>query len=354
MVGVRADGTAYCTTGGGDPVQVVQLPKPLTVDVPVSNDSPICTPIAFKPFIPEEVDPWPKSKRKRSIAKLAKIIRVLDLDVDTHIRVHPVAIFGKKHIKMVKISPPSATNPRTRIPVRVQFNGGGRLPFGVKTDKWLKHHINFSVADTDEAKRMMQFNEELVQLAIKNKAVWWPKRHKDIDEKTIRQNFLPPMFPAEEKQDKAGEFWDPNCRVKVPITLTTGEPAAVRRTARQKVCEIIDSDGAIVSVHDLTGRKWKKIIVDIGGIYFNGKFGWGLGPYTLSKVLLDHDYEAEADYEEVDFLTDEEGMIDDGPAPYEGINVVHKSKRQKQRDARGEVDEDDCLSQKTTFPATLR
>ena len=307
---------------------------------------PPSTPL-FKPFVPDCVDEWPKSKRKRSIATFATIVRVVDFDMAKDARIHPVCVFGKNQIKMAKISPAHCTNSRTRIPLRLQFNGGGRLPFGVKTDKWMKQHINFSVADGAEAKRMMQLNEELINLAVKNKKTWWPKRHKGIDAKTIRQNFLPPMFPAEEKKNTPGEFWDPNCRVKVPISLTTGEPCSIRRNVRQKVCEVIDSDGAIVSIHDLTGRKWKKIIVDIGGIYFSGKFGWGVGPYSLSKVLLEHDHDAEADYEDVDFLTDEEDCDDD-----------HKSKRQKKTKhatfREGEVDVDDCLSQKTLFPDTLR
>ena len=48
-------------------------------------------------------------------------------------------------------------------------------------------------------------------------------------------------------------------------------------------------------------REWDRIVFDMGGIYFQAK-AWGIGPKFLSLIKLTHDHDAEADYQEVDFL----------------------------------------------------
>jgi hypothetical protein len=83
--------------------------------------------------------------------------------------------------------------------------------------------------------------------------------------------------------------------------MVTGEPIPVRTKARQKVCMICDHDDAIISHHDMLHRSWDKLIIDIYGLYFKGKYGWGVTKY-LSKVKLKFDADADAEYQEVDFL----------------------------------------------------
>lgn len=293
----------------------------------------------FESFVPapikkKKVEATP-FKRRRSTTTFATVIKASEFNLRDHVYCHPVRVFGDKKIKMVKLSPPAYTSPKTRVPVRVQFSNGGRIPFGVRVDKWGKTHMNLSIGSTDESKQYAAFSNDLIKLAIKNKKVWWPK-HKKLPDEMIRANFLPPIFAPEEKKDSPGEFWDSNIRVKIPVSTTTGEPVSVPTSSRQKACEILDSDGAVVSMHDLTGREWSRAIVDIAGIYFSGKFGWGIGPYNLSKLQLAHDPDAEAAYQEVAFINDDD---DNG--------------REKKKQ-RLEEDEGEILTQPMNFPDELR
>lgn len=311
----------------------------------------------FKPFTPEpikktKVEATPLNKR-RSTHTYATVIKAKDFNLAEHVYTHPVRVFGDNKIKMVKISPPAYKSAKTRVPVRVQFSNGGRVPFGVKVDKWGKMHMNLSIAGSEEAKSYNAFAEDLIKLAIKNKNKWWPKRGKTIPNDMIRANFLPPIFAAEEKKDSAGEFWDPNIRVKIPISSTTGEPVSVAVTSKQKTCVIRDEDGATVSIHDLTGREWTKAIVDIGGIYFSGKFGWGVGPYNLSKLQLAHDPDAEAAYQAIEFLPSDKEDEEEDPQPKKKKQRRHPTKPCTS-DNDDDLSEEDILTQPMNFPDELR
>jgi hypothetical protein len=286
----------------------------------------------FKSYAPNdhEVKP-PPAKRKRSKPPTRAIVTVAkDLRLEDHFYVHPMSVWGKLNIKSVKLSPPKYINPTTKVPVRFQLSGGGAIPFETKVDQWGGTNVSFSIDDETEAANLLAFNEALIQLAIKNRKNWWPKlaeAKKPVTEQHIRDNFIPLTFEPKEKTDGSGT-WNPTMRTKVPISLHTGEPLSERSSSRQKICQVLDHDDAIISIHDIHHRTWTKVIVDCYGIFFTGKYGWGITKY-VSKIKLAHDEDAEAEYQEVEFVETEE------PAP---------KKRKKSLKDRG-LDIDSQLSQ---------
>lgn len=242
-----------------------------------------------------------KSKRKRSKPAPPAVISPADqLDLSKDAYIHPCTVWGDKKIKSIKISPAQFTSPTTKVPFRIQLSGGGDVPFEVGIDQYGGTNATFSVNDEAEANALYAANQALIKLAIQNKSKWWPKQKK-ITDAHIRDNFSGIIFDRKEKDDGSGEFWPANVRTKVPISMVTGEPIPVRTKARQKVCMICDHDDAIISHHDMLHRSWDKLIIDIYGLYFKGKYGWGVTKY-LSKVKLKFDADAEAEYQEVDFL----------------------------------------------------
>jgi hypothetical protein len=250
----------------------------------------------------------PKAKRKRSKPPTRAIVTLAkDLDLKKHFHVHPLSVWGKLNIKSVKFSPPKYTNATTKVPVRFQLGGGGTIPFEAKVDQWGGTNVSFSIDDSKEADHLVAFNEALIKLAVKNRLNWWPKlaeQKKPVTEAHIRDNFVPLTFEPKAKTDGDG-FWNATVRTKIPVSMQTGEPLAERSQSRQKICQVLDHDNSIISIHDLQRREWKKVIVDCYGVYFSGKYGWGITKY-VSKIKLAEDEDAEAEYQEVEFVEEDE------------------------------------------------
>lgn len=296
--------------------------------------SPVQSKIAFKSVAPgaipvNERGPQPGSKRRRSIVTKAAVVHALELDFKQHVHLHPIYASKGGMMQIVKMSPPEFANPKTRVPVRVQLSGGGRIPFAVAPNQYGGYHVSFTLTDKDEIKKLKEIDEEVLAYAISNRDKLWPAADQDdgkvLSEYAIRDRYRPLVVLGTKRDD--GERWDPCIKLKIPINMNTGEPNACKLNGRTKVCRIMDSDDAIVSMYDIEKRDWDRIVFDMSGVYFQNK-AWGIGPKTLSIVKLTHDYEAEADYQDVELM----------PVPL---------KRQR-------CDPDDTLTQETLFDGTPR
>ena len=159
--------------------------------------------------------------------------------------------------------------------VLLQFSKGpGNIPnkFGVETTAYGKTFLHFSVPDEDEFEAMKKIKTEACEIAKKNKAEWWPKGITDLQ---IEDNFN--TFIQDKKpKDDGTSYWPGQMKVTIPIDMNTGEARA----------KILDENGSQITIHDLPGRKWDKIIIELSMIYFQGKYSWGFGPKKLVCVQL--------------------------------------------------------------------
>jgi len=249
------------------------------------------------PAIPKKRQrPQASDAKKRAKATKALIIHASDLTFKDHVLMHP--IYQGKNMKILKMSPPSYPNPETRVPVRVQLSGGGRIPFDVNPNQYGAYMINFTLKDEGEIKALQAIDGCVLAYAIKHRRTLWPE-DPDISVEAIRDRYRPLVVEGGKRDD--GDRWDPSIKLKIPINLNTGEPNACKLNGRTKVCRILDSDDSILSMYDMEKREWERIVFDMSGIYFQSK-AWGIGPKFLSIIKLSHDHEAEADYQEVDLL----------------------------------------------------
>jgi len=253
----------------------------------------------FKSFDPPEIK---KKGRpgKRSFTTKAKIIRLVDLDIAEDTLFHPV--YKSSKMRTVTISPPNIKDPKTRIPIYLQLEGGGRIPFAVEASPHGTYSLNFDMNDEKEADALRSIDKYILSLAMKNRKTWWP--NEDLSESVIKDRYRPIVKEGRDKDD--GSKWNSSASAKIPINLNTGEPNAIKMNGKTKVCRLLDHDGAIVSMYDLHQRSWDKVIIAIGGLYFSSDNKWGVGPKTLSVVKLQRDFEAEADCQTIDLLEDGE------------------------------------------------
>lgn len=315
------------------------MPSPQVIEQTSSMMAVTTPPTKLKSYRPPAIPakqrrPPVGSKRPRTVTTKALVVHANDLDFKRDILMHD--LYQGKNMKLLKMSPPSYPNPETRVPVRIQLSGGGRIPFDVTPNQYGAYMVNFTMKDEGEIKAMRMIDEHVLAHVIKNKRTLWPE-DPNISTEAIKDRYRPLCVDGGKRDD--GERWDPSVKLKIPINLTTGEPNACKLNGRTKVCKIMDSDGATLSMYDMEKREWDAIVFDMGGIYFQAK-AWGIGPKFLSLIKLTHDHDAEADYQEVDFLP--------SPSPPPPVSL----KRQR-RDLLPEFD-GSVLTQQVMADGTLR
>lgn len=270
---------------------------------------------SFKKFEPLPMTPVVTgSKRKRSGPVVyAPILHASEFDVGD-IHVHPVNVYGAKNIKNVKLSPLKYKGKMTKVPVRIQLSGGGDIPFGVQTNQYGGTDMSISIMCQAEIENLSRFEEKMIKIACKNKRSWWPSNPNMTDEQ-VKDNFARIVIPGKVKDeaDPDGGCWPSRIKLRIPINNTTGEPNAERLRAGQKVCKIHDHDNSIISIHDIEHREWDTVIMDLTKIYFQGKFTWGIGAKECSKLLLVFDEDAEAEYQEVEFVPKPDSLLPSTP-----------------------------------------
>ena len=255
---------------------------------------------AFAPPALAKKSAVPGSKRKRSITTNAEIILAKDLD-PAQILFHRIYKGKESKMRTVTMSPLKYKNPKTRVPVYIQLNGGGRIPFAIEANQYGTYNATFSMDCAEETAALANLDKTILEIAKGMRGVWWPKEK--LSDDVIEDRYRPLVRVGKEKDD--GTTWESSISAKIPINLNTGEPNACKLNGRTKVCRLIDSDDAIVSMYDLHGRSWKSVVIAISGLYFQSD-KWGIGPKSLSIVKLQHDFEAEADYQTVDLRDDED------------------------------------------------
>jgi len=270
---------------------------------------------AFKKFIPLEIKPvLVGAKRKRSGPVVyAPILHASEFNYqDVH--VHPVNVYGAKNIKNVKLSPVKYKGKMTKMPVRIQLSGGGDLPFGVQTNQFGGTDVSVGINSSAELKNILLFEESMLHLACENKRSWWPN-NPNMTDLQVEENFARIIIPGKLKNASNPDEgkWPSRMKLRIPINSTTGEPNAERMRAGQKVCKINDSDGSIISIHDLEHREWDTIIFDFNKIWFKGKFTWSIGAKECSMMKLIHDEDADVEYQEVHFVPKPDCFLPDTP-----------------------------------------
>lgn len=194
-----------------------------------------------------------------------------ELNFKDHAYLNPVYVNKQKGFKLVKVQC-SSTN---QNPLRIQFaSGNGRIPqkFGVDTNTHGKTYLTFAIPCEAEYQALLAFQQCAKEYAKAHKNDWWTY---PVSDSQIEDNFA--AIVSVQKERDGGGHWPANMKVMIPLDEATGEP---------KDCHVMDEDGNTISIQDLPGRKWDKVLIEVSGIYFQNRFNWGFGPKTLRLVQL--------------------------------------------------------------------
>jgi hypothetical protein len=159
----------------------------------------------------------------------------------------------------------------------IQFCRGGEInsTFGVSKNQYGKTLLTFSVGDY-EAGCFKKWEEHVIDSVSERKEELW--LGKPISKEQIKDNFARMIGEKRPMKDGSG-FWPGMGKVNIPFNKDTGDVRAIIR----------DESGTDVDLYDVMGRKWKKIVVVIEAIYFNGKFICGFGPKVLHTLVVENE-----------------------------------------------------------------
>jgi hypothetical protein len=230
----------------------------------------------------------PIAKRVRKEGKITAspvVVHADELDFKKHVFMNPVFINKQKGFKLVKVFT-AVDNPN---PLRVQFsNTAGRIPlkFGVDTNTHGKTNFTFAIPCEKEYDAMVKFQNEAIDYAKAHRSEWW---NSAISDSQIVDNFT--TFVSKRKEKTDGGFWPGNMKVSIPMNDSD----------ELNGCVVVDEFDKPISIHELPGRKWDCVMIELNQVYFQNKYNWGFGPKTLRLVKLAQENTASV-AADVDFL----------------------------------------------------
>jgi len=170
----------------------------------------------------------------------------------------------------------------------LQFNGEGQAriseSFGVDSDnKFGKTYLTFPVINQKAKEAVWAFDEFLILRAEKKK--YWGEESPTVAEMKKLKTFRKILGFEKPMKDGTG-IWPPNCKVAV-----------------DKKSKVVDHNGEDIDIHNVPGKRYESITIEILGHYFMGEFKFGVKKRLVALKLVapgeDEDYNCE---EELAFL----------------------------------------------------
>lgn len=171
----------------------------------------------------------------------------------------PASTFTFQQIKMVTKGKFANFKRDNGAPVIVQFdNEPGMIPngWGVDTDQGGKTKVIFQIPDETEYQSMIAFQNEIIAEAQKNKKQWWPNA--TLTDAQVEDNCFHIVTGQNDKKDGDGK-WPGSMKATVPMD----------ENSNIKDCVIVDENMNPISVHELPGRTYDYIMVQISGLYLS-------------------------------------------------------------------------------------
>ena len=218
------------------------------------------------------------------------IIKAGLLDVNKHLRFQDLSI-NKNGTRSVAVC--SADMATSKVYVQLGTNSGGSIPpFGLMLPDSDNNapKLILSVSDAVEYESLSRkFKEDAIQTAFDSREKWW---NNPVTMSQLTDGYYNILPEGRLKKDGNGT-WDPQIKLKLPMT-DAGD-------LDPKQCDIRDADGSPISIYDLPGRKWEKLILKLTSVYFLSKYSWGFSK-SLVKLVLAPDDRINEDPSQISFV----------------------------------------------------
>jgi hypothetical protein len=274
-------------TSDASPTTSVAIP---TSDCPIVKASNLQSGVGTNLSNDMSNHPGTQSKNTPTPPRGPPIVKAGLLELTNHVRFQEVSV-NKNGTRSVPVC--SADTGNSKVYIQLGTDSGGSIPpFGLAlpdSDNSTPKLI-LSISDTAEYESLsLKFRDDAIQTAFDNRGKWWnyPVSMSQLTDGYY--NILPEGRP---KKDGNGT-WDPQIKLKLPMT-DAGE-------LDTKQCDIRNADGSPVSIYDLPGRKWDKLIMKLTSVYFLSKYSWGFSK-SLFKLILAPDDRVNEDPTQINFI----------------------------------------------------
>ena len=186
--------------------------------------------------------------------------------------------FGQLENKKFKSVKLQINQDDARLPKFQIGKQNGWIPtYSVKrSEKFGTFSVSFTLPDPSEKKAIRKFQKDAVEFVVKNKDKFWPG--KNIPDDLIRHGFNPILMEGKDNPKKPGDKFDDSIQTKLPQD----------KEGNLIDVEVIEHDGTPISIHDVPGRKYKGVVIELRMIYFQGKTDWGFSK-AVSQIQLAKD-----------------------------------------------------------------
>ena len=196
----------------------------------------------------------------------------------------------------------------------VILEGSGYVPkkYGFDTSsEYGSSSLSLPILDAAEIAGLKALDDDLLDRAVDPK--WWAEcAERDElppDRATIARayNRTIKVGKPKDKSKPAGDRWPHKLKVGIVMDDSTGEP---------KFARIVDQDRKPVSVHDLPGKKWKRMIFECHYVYFKPPMEMGIVK-RLKYLMVDTNASSDENpeiYDQLDYL--------DQPDPVPAAKIV--------------------------------
>ena len=218
-----------------------------------------------------------QKKRRRSTAK-PTVINLQRIDIKNQIHLNPLYSNKEKAYKMVNIT---RRDKPGYSPVLLAFQATpGRIPkFGVGVNAYGKMNFTFPV-EGKEYEKVLEIEEFLITEGQKRADSWWGKGKIRPDQ--VRENFASIISRPKPKTNDPTQFWPANMSAKIP--------ASAEGVIEDWKCSIKNEDGETVNPLELNGKTYLRVVVELNGLYFQGKRNWGVTK-TVRVIKVSNDVE---------------------------------------------------------------
>lgn len=234
-----------------------------------------------------------KTKKSKKTKKIKKIIKIVDFDLNRDVTF--LAAKDNDGFRTAKMF-----NKHTDGPLLISFNGGGRISskFGIAASMFGGSTFTFDIND-DEHKACAQLHTDLQNMAIANRATWYPGATKSDD--YLRENVNATVVGPKPNKKNPEKMYSANFKCGVPDDAQKANASGIR------TFNVKTLDGEQVEDLDaLMGGKWDKVIVEVSCVFLGAKCSAGFSKRARAVKFSVHRKVEEVDCDSSDDESDEE------------------------------------------------
>lgn len=215
-------------------------------------------------------------------------------------------------------------NKRSRNTWVLLSDGGLLRSYALQFNKKAVPRITLGICSKREVDPLLAFQNQMLAHMVANRDAFWPE---GISEEQVEEGMYKLIHPPRvNTKDKGPEKWE--ATLKALCALPKDGKAQYK---------LLDADGNRIIVEDLPRNQWDRMLIELGGVYFEGATNWGFSVKLRELRLKAEESDDEYDAERTELREKPPAEHDDNEEPTkEEKEEEQKSTKKQKRDPAGD------------------